>query len=191
MRAVLFALLLLATSIAGAQVYRWVDAKGTVHYSNEKPPADAKATIVNIDAAPGPPSPETQECYTVRCQGERLEQRLARREELEAREAAQRAAAAPKPPRGLEFRKYISIERGMTEGELLGIAGDPDLLVDNGGAWFPAPAAVQSGRHARSGAIVGGAMRTYTYLPTSADPFTTTVTLIGGRVSEIERIRKF
>jgi hypothetical protein len=34
-------------------------------------------------------------------------------------------------------------------------------------------------------------MRTYTYLPTSGDPFTTTITLIGGRVSEMERIRKF
>jgi hypothetical protein len=50
---------------------------------------------------------------------------------------------------------------------------------------------VATGRNTRGGAIVGGAMRTYTYLPTSADPFTTTVTLVGGRVSEIERIRKF
>jgi hypothetical protein len=188
----LFCLLLLAASGSSmAQVYRWVDAKGTVHYSNEKPAADVKATVVNIDAKTGPASPDTLDCYTVRCQGERLEQRLARREELEARDAAQRAAAAPKPARGLEFRKYISIQRGMSEGELLGIAGDPDLLVDNGGAWFPAAAPVQSGRHVRSGAIVGGAMRTYTYLPTSADPFTTTITLIGGRVSELERNRKF
>jgi hypothetical protein len=191
MRLLFFALLLTASWLASAQVYRWVDAKGTVHYSNEKPADDVKPTTVNIDMTPGPASPETQECYTVRCQGERLEQRLARREELEARDAAQRAAAAPKPARGLEFRKYISIQRGMSEGELLGIAGAPDLLVDNGGAWFPAAAPVQSGRHVRSGAIVGGAMRTYTYLPTSADPFTTTITLLGGRVSELERIRKF
>ena len=180
-----------AAFAASAQVYRWVDAKGTVHYSNEKPPADVKATVVNIEAKTGPASPDSLDCYTVRCQGERLEQRLARREELEARDAAQRSAAAPKPVRGLEFRKYISIQRGMSEGELLGIAGDPDLLVDNGGAWFPAGTAVQSGRNMRSGAIVGGAMRTYTYLPTSGDPFTTTITLIGGRVSELERIRKF
>jgi hypothetical protein len=191
MRAAAFALLFLLSSVVQAQVYRWVDQKGTVHYSNEQPPAGVKATVVNIDAKTGPASPDTQDCYTVRCQGERLEQRLARREELEARDAAQRAAAAPKPARGLEFRKYISIQRGMSEGELLGIAGEPDLLVDNGGAWYPAARAVQSGRSVRSGAIVGGAMRTYTYLPTSGDPFTTTITLIGGRVSELERIRKF
>jgi hypothetical protein len=34
-------------------------------------------------------------------------------------------------------------------------------------------------------------MKTYTYLPTPGDPFTTTITLVGGRVSEIERVRKF
>jgi hypothetical protein len=31
----------------------------------------------------------------------------------------------------------------------------------------------------------------YTYLPTPADPFTTTITLVGGRVSELDRVRKF
>src|SRR5262245_47137665 len=191
MRLVLGLILAVVSASAAAQVYRWVDAKGTVHYSNEKPPAEVNARVLNINAKAGDPSPDTLDCYTVRCQGERLEQRLARREELEAKDAAQRAAAAPKPARGLEFRKYISIQRGMSEGELLGIAGAPDMLVDNGGAWFPAAAPVQSGRNVRSGAVVGGAMRTYTYLPTSADPFTTTITLIGGRVSELERVRKF
>jgi predicted unusual protein kinase regulating ubiquinone biosynthesis (AarF/ABC1/UbiB family) len=33
--------------------------------------------------------------------------------------------------------------------------------------------------------------RTYIYLPTVADPFTTTVVIIGGRISGIERVRKF
>jgi hypothetical protein len=34
-------------------------------------------------------------------------------------------------------------------------------------------------------------VRTYTYYPTPADPFTTTVTLVHGRVTEIERVRRF
>jgi hypothetical protein len=161
-------LLLLVSSAVDAQVYRWVDSKGTVNYSNEKPPVEVKAATVNIDAKPGAASPETQDCYTVRCQGERLEQRLARREEQEARDFAQRAAAAPKPPRGLDFRKYIWIQRGMTEGEMLGIAGEADLAVRDG--W---------------------SIRTYTYFPTVADPFTTIVSVNRGRVTEIERIRKF
>jgi len=168
MRALLLLSLLVAASTVSAQVYRWVDEKGTVHYSNATPPPGVKATLIDPDAKAGPPSAESWECYTVRCQGERLEQRLARREELEARLAAERAAAAPKPPRGLEFRRYISIQRGMSEGELVTIGGSPDLLF-----W-----------DTRS-------MKTYTYLPTVADPFTTTIVLIRGRVSDIERVRKF
>jgi hypothetical protein len=161
-------LLLLVTTPAIAQVYRWVDGKGTVHYSNSTPPPGAKATLVDPDAKAGAPSPESTECYTVRCQGERLEQRLARREEAEARYHAERMAAAPRTPRGLDFRRYVSIQRNMSEGELITVAGEPDLLF-----W-----------DARS-------VKTYTYLPTPHDPFTTTITLIRGRVSEIDRVRKF
>jgi hypothetical protein len=34
-------------------------------------------------------------------------------------------------------------------------------------------------------------VRTYSYLATPAEPYTTTITFIGGRVYEIERNRKF
>jgi hypothetical protein len=161
-------LLLFAATPVVAQVYRWVDAKGTVHYSNAKPPAGVKATVADPDAKAGPPSPESLECYTVRCQGERMEQRLARREEIEARFAVERMRAMPRPPRGLDFRDYISLHRGMSEGELLTIAGAPDLLFSD-----------------------VFASKTYTYLPTGPDPFTTTITLVGGRINHIERVRKF
>src|SRR5919202_1567867 len=57
-----FLLFALLPSLATAQIYRWIDAAGTVHYSNEAPPADAKATKLDIDARPGPPSADTQEC---------------------------------------------------------------------------------------------------------------------------------
>jgi hypothetical protein len=168
MRAALTGLFLLVTFHASAEVYRWVDEKGTVHYSNEAPPAGAKATKIDIDTEPRAPVTESAECYTVRCQGERLEQRLVLREQIEARLAAERAAATPRPPKGLDFRKYVSIRRGMSEGEFIGVAGEPDLLL-----WD------------------SRAVKTYTYYPTPADPFTTTVTLVHGRVSEIERVRRF
>jgi Domain of unknown function (DUF4124) len=190
MRFTALLLLLVTCLLAQAQVYRWVDEKGTVHYSNAMPPAGTKAVTVDIDAKPGAPPAESAECYTVRCQGERLEQRLARREETEARLAAERAKNTPPPPRGLTFSRYISIQRGMSTGEVLGIAGDPDLLVDEGLA-LSAPATAQSGRATRGAARTALAMKTFTYLPTPADPFTTIITLVGGRVSEIERIRKF
>jgi hypothetical protein len=159
-------LVFLATS-ASADVYRWVDAKGTVNYSNEAPPRGVSATKLPIEAKAGVPSADNQECYSVRCQAERMEERIARREEAEARDAAQRAATAPPRPHGLEFRKYISIQRGMSEGELIAIAGTPDLLFRD-----------------RS-------YRSYTWLPIPGDPFTTTVTLISGRVHDIERVRRF
>jgi hypothetical protein len=127
-----------------------------------------KATKVDIDAEPRSPVTESPECYTVRCQGERLEQRLARREQIEARLAAERAAVTPRAPKGLDFRKYVAIRRGMSEGEFVGVAGEPDLLL-----WD------------------SRAVKTYTYYPTPADPFTTSVTLVHGRVSEIERVRRF
>jgi len=152
---------------AQAQVYRWVDEKGAVTYSNTVPPEGAKATVVGVDAKGGFVTPDALDCYTLRCQGERLEPRLERRELAEARDFALRAAAAPPAVRGLDFRKYISIQRGMSEGELLGIAGTPDLQ-----------------RRDRS-------LDTYTYMPTPADPFTTTITLLRGRVFEIERAHKF
>src|SRR5262245_33112631 len=160
---------LLAIPAGAADIYRWVDEKGTVHYSNGSPPSGVKATKVDVDAEPrAPVAPDNGECYTVRCQGERLEQRLALREQAEARFAAERAAATPRPPRGLDFRKYVSLYRGMSEGEFLGIAGEPDLMV-----WDAV------------------AVRTYTYFPTPADPFTSTITLVHGRVAQIERVRKF
>jgi len=193
-RAPIVALVLLTTAVAAdpamAQVYRWVDGSGTVHYSQSAPPPGVKAKLLDIQVKEGTPSPDSKDCYTVRCQGERMEERIARREELDAKLAADRAASAPRPVRGLDFRKYVSIQRGMTEGELLGIAGEPDFIADEG-AVYDAPVAAQIGRHGRSSASAALSLRTYTYMPTPADPFTTTITLVGGRVSEIERERKF
>jgi hypothetical protein len=163
----LLLVLLLLPLLAHSQVYRWTDAKGTVHYSNSPPPQGVKATKLDIEAQPGPGAAQSAECYTVRCQGERMEERLIRRDAADARLKAERIAASPPPARGLEFRKYIWIRQGMSEGELLSVAGVPD---------FHTP---------------GFDYRTYTYMPTSSDPFVTTVTVVGGRVNEIERVRRF
>jgi len=181
---------LLVACSATAQVYRWVDAAGTTHFSNAPPPPGVTAELVPIQAQPGAPSPDTTECYTIRCQGERMERRIAMREAQEARLAAERAKNQPPAPRGLEFRKYISIQRGMTEGEVLGIAGEPDFGGTQGIA-YAAPSTVQVGRYTSGAARVAWAVASWTYLPTVADPFTTTITFVGGRVSDIERERKF
>ena len=183
-------LLLFAAVPASAQIYRWVDANGQVNFSNTAPPKGVNATVVDPSAKEGTPASDSSECYTIRCQGERMEERQRKRDAETERMAAERAAAAPKQYRGLEFRRYISIQRGMTEGELLGIAGEPDLKADQGVA-ISAPTTVQGSRNVVTAARAGLRMVTWTYMPTPADPFTTSVTLVGGRVSEIERVRKF
>lgn len=179
---------------ADAQIWRWVDAQGTTHFSSSPPPAGVQGRIVDAEAksgsAAGAPAEVPAECHTVRCQGERLEARLERREAELAKAQAERAAAAPRPVRGLEFRKYVSLQRGMSEGEVLVIAGEPDLVSDQGIA-IAAPSTVQLAPGVRSAARVGLSMKTWTWLPTPADPFTTTLTLVGGRISELERVRKF
>lgn len=187
-----FILLVTATTIASAQIYRWTDAQGRTTFSNTPPPQGVNAAVVDANAKAGPPAPETGDCYTIRCQGERMEERERKRQSEDTRMRAERAALAPKSAsyRGLDFRNYISIQRGMSEGELLGIAGEPDLKADQGIA-IAAPTTVQVDRNLSVPARTGLSLKTYTYMPTSADPFTTTITLVGGRVTEIDRVRKF
>lgn len=145
-------LLLLALALpAHAQVYQWVDPAGNVHYSNTAPPEGAPIKPVGALArggfvsGPGYPLPV---------------------ENTPTPQETPRPAPPPEP-RGLDFRKYVALYRGMSEGELLGIAGEPDFHSSD-----------------RS-------FSTYTYMPTRIDPYTTTIDLVRGRVSEIERVRRF
>jgi len=162
----LVALLLCAAS-AQAQVYRWVDERGTVHYSNEAPPPGVKATTVDPEADPRAPVTESAECYTAQFEAQRLEQRVARRDRIASRVAADRESTAARTPRGVDARTYGAIRRGMTEGELMEIAGEPDLLL-----WD------------------SRTVKTYTYYPTAVEPYITIVTFLNGRVTESERLRR-
>ena len=101
--------------------------------------------------------------------------------------AAQRPESQPAPPpppqfvpppapgtvtgRGMDFDVFIRLQRGMTEGEVLLRAGRPDYeSVDN---------------------LVYDIVKSYYYFPTVANPYTTVVTLRGGRIANLERIKKF
>ena len=190
MRAILLLALLAASAPAAAQIYRWVDASGLVHYSNTAPPKDANATVVDPNSREAAPSPESSECYTIRCQGERMEERQRKQAVADAKTAADRAAVAARQTKGLEFRKYINLQVGMTEGELLLIAGEPDMKTDQGAA-LGAPVMVQGSRNLSTSARAGLRMVSYTYMPTPADPYVTTIMVVGGRISELDRARKF
>ena len=167
MRSALFLALLASAPLSQADVYRWVGENGVVNYSNAVPHETAKASTVGIaDARGGFVSSDPLPC-SARCQGERYAPQLARREAANAEEYAQRVELTPPPARGLDFRRFVSLREGMSEGELLAIAGAPDLQ-----------------RRERSYDI-------YTYMPTPADPFVTTITLLRGKVQDLDRVRKF
>ena len=71
----------------------------------------------------------------------------------------------------MSFDTFVRLQRGMTEGEVLLRAGAPD--------------------HASLDGEGGYLVKTYYYFPTISDPFTTVVTLYGGRIANLQRIRKF
>ena len=99
----------------------------------------------------------------------------ARREADEKRHAV--APLPPPPPiitpttpvRGMAFDTYIRLDRGMSEGEVLSRAGRPDYV-----SFGSAPEIVKA----------------FYYYPTRSDPFITIVTLRGGRIDNIERMKK-
>lgn len=72
--------------------------------------------------------------------------------------------------RGMEFDVFIRLQNGMSEGELLLRAGKPDS---------------ESIENLRSDIV-----KTYYYFPTTANPRITTITLRGGRIINIDRVKK-
>jgi hypothetical protein len=152
---------LTAPAGAGAQTYKWVDERGVTHYG-EKPPAGQPARTV-----------ETRPGGVVETGGY-LQEKLEAERRRQAQEPARPQPATVPPPapvRGMDFATFIQLQRGMTEGELLLRAGRPDHE------------SIENIRH--------DIVKTYYYFPTVSDPYTTVVTLRGGRILNLERIRKF
>lgn len=201
MRTLIWVLVLLAAAPgAFAQVYKWRDKAGVVHYG-ESPPPGVRATPVDTEPF-GIESDGRKECHTIRCQGQKLDAERRRAEPAPEPPAAARLerSAAPGSARGMDFNVFIRLERGMTEGEVLARAGKPDQEIVEGSeersvvvggatsAAIPGGSVRNFGRSRIAQAVV---VKTYYYLPTPANPFTTVVTFKGGRVADIERIKKF
>ena len=160
-----FSLALAAGCASTAELYKWVDEKGVVTYG-EKPPANTPATPVNTD--PGAVV-ETGGQFNRKSESEK---RLVR--EGSAAAPATPAAPAASPPagaRGMEFDVYIRLQKGMSEGELLQRAGRPD--------------------HESVENVHRFIVKTYYYFPTTSNPYTTVVTLRGGRIQDVDRVKKF
>ncbi len=165
MRSLIGLLIALAAGVsAAAETYKWVDENGVINYG-EKPPADRPAKPV-----------DTQPSGVVETGGyfnQKLETEKRRRAEEQQVQSVPVPAPSPAaaPVRGMDFDTFIRLQRGMTEGELLLRAGRPDHE------------SVENLRH--------DIVRTFYYFPTVANPFTTVVTLRGGRIADVDRIKKF
>ncbi len=194
-RSLFFAVLALGCAHAAAEpAYKWKDAKGVTHYGDAPPPGVRAERV--IEDTRYPVNPEA--CRTLRCQLDRIQ--ASRRLEAEAEAAAARAEPPRASPgaRGLPFEVFIHLRRDMTESEVLARAGPPDLQTVEGVDEVQQtlaevrPVGPRDGRGFSSIKLIDSRIvKTWTYLPTASDPFTTVITFRGGRVENIERIRKF
>ena len=110
--------MLAAATAAHAQVYRWVDEQGKVHYG-ERPPSGAKASPVQdkLAAPPGAPAPKAAPDAS---QQERdFQRRRMEREQKEAREqqAAEKAKQQCERERTrlAQLRNVRRIQSGVDE----------------------------------------------------------------------------
>lgn len=152
---------------AGAeQLYKWRDARGTVNYGDD-PPKGVDA--VRVDTRPNlAQGIGSSDCVGPGCRRAAIEPNPLRRDDRAEEPGRQLAGRAP---RGLDFDVYIRLKAGMSEGELLQRAGPPDFE------------SVESFR--------GPILKSFYYYPTSSNPYTTVVSLRGGRIFTIERVKKF
>jgi hypothetical protein len=161
MRLISILILALCASAAGAQTYKWVDERGVTTYGT-KPPAGRPAQLVDHPVG----TIQTNDAQLRRYQAE-----LKRRAEARPAAAAPVYSAPAEQARGMQFDTYLRLQQGMSEGELLSRAGRPD--------------------HVSLGNLQGYPAKSFYYHPTTADPFITVVAVRGGRIANIERIRKF
>ncbi len=125
----LFILLLLLTPPgAGAELYRWVDAQGKVHYSDSPPPGGGKSvrTVPAPAAAAGTATPGTQKSWQEKDmefrQRRAAEEEARAKQEKEAEEARQKQAnceAARKSLQLLESGQRVATVNPQGEREFM------------------------------------------------------------------------
>ena len=166
LRLLLIALTSMAAMAQAAEIYRWVDERGVTQYG-EKPPANRPAKLV--DGRPAAASVDA-------------EGKLVEPPKPAPTPAAPQVAVVPPPPspsaampqdktvRGMDFSTFVYLRKGMSEGEVLLRAGQPDF---------------ESVENFRNYMV-----KSLYYYPTGSNPFITIVTVRGGRVADIDRTRK-
>lgn len=168
-------LLCAALPAAAADVYRWTDKEGKVHYS-DTPPNPAVKPIDLPNARPGAADLFIEP---------KAEAPASAQPPVDAALRDTVAVAEPRGNRGMSFDTYIMLRQGMSEGELLQRAGAPDYESADG----TVGSAVRRNRRVET--FSNMEFKKFYYYPTSSDPFTTVVTLTGGWISDLQRTRQF
>jgi hypothetical protein len=94
------ALAMLVVTAEAGTVYRWTDASGAVHFSDQPPPEGA-GPAAEVDLAPAPAGPAAgSDYYSITNQARRMEQQRleAERQQAETEAARRRAAAGDQAP---------------------------------------------------------------------------------------------
>jgi len=85
-RTAMLLVVLIAAATASAQVYRWVDKDGKVHYSDQAPP-DAAAKDMHIDSKPADPLAAERTLEELKAQNVGLDEAAKARDEAAAAKA--------------------------------------------------------------------------------------------------------
>lgn len=88
---VLTAITLLFCTFASAQIYKWVDEAGKIHYTDQPPPphVNTKEQQLNINTAPATGSHQGSQSSTLSEEREEFEKRRKQRQENEAKDQRQ------------------------------------------------------------------------------------------------------
>jgi hypothetical protein len=178
--ALLCAALPAAMTVVAADVYRWTDKDGKVHYSDTPPPGNKSARPIDLpNAKPGAPD------LTIAPKAAAPAQAAPQAPAPVAAAPQQAPAVAPRSNRGMSFDTYVLLRAGMSEGELIQRAGEPDYASSDG----VVGSTVRRGRRVETFSDLE--FKKFYYYPTPSDPFTTVVTLTGGYISDLQRTRQF
>lgn len=126
-RAVLLCATLAAACPAGAQMYKWVDERGQVSYSNTPPPDAAQKKVVTVPERLSVYTPDAELNHALSAEGRREAKAESLRRQLEA----QRAAHRTPPLNDLAARTAAAYERCIADRRIdceairLGTNGDP------------------------------------------------------------------
>lgn len=184
--------LMMLAPFVQADVFKWVDRDGRVHYS-DSPPENARSRVLDLRFAGGATDTNADPCCL-----SKEDPRVPENQPVQIVFAAEPPVLQP-ATRGMDFGVYIMLRAGMSEGELLQRAGPPDFQTYDGSVGVSVVGKARRINDPAGNRVRGPRVHTfsnlevkrYYYYPTVSNPFTTVLTLTGGMISDLQRTRRF